>query len=246
MLVKLGLFPQGRDDHKKIFWVATTQLSKIIPNILKQKKGHDLRLFNGGSHCCLRKNILGPCNKILNLTRFIWMFPKIVGFPPKSSIFLRVFHYFHHPFWGFSPYLWFNTHINVPFRPHHPACRCSGLFFPAALFLAALLELDLPLPGRRFLRRTPGIPGWGGRFCWGWDRLKKFGKKPTKKFEKGKEVVSSSKLHLQNDPFQEEHISYSNSIFGYLCNRWGTSFSILMGYVPWRVSFGKFSGVRKV
>ena len=25
---------------------------------------------------------------------------------PKSSHFNRVFHYFHHPFWGFSPYFW--------------------------------------------------------------------------------------------------------------------------------------------
>ncbi len=31
---------------------------------------------------------------------------------PKSSHFNRVFHYFHHPFWGSnSPYFWFNTHI---------------------------------------------------------------------------------------------------------------------------------------
>jgi len=30
----------------------------------------------------------------------IWMFPKIVGIPPKSSILRGVFHYFHHPFWG--------------------------------------------------------------------------------------------------------------------------------------------------
>ena len=29
----------------------------------------------------------------------LWMFPKIMVFPPKSSI-NRVFHYFHHPFWG--------------------------------------------------------------------------------------------------------------------------------------------------
>ena len=29
-----------------------------------------------------------------------WVFPKIVGFPPKSSHFNRVFPYFHHPFWG--------------------------------------------------------------------------------------------------------------------------------------------------
>ena len=61
-------------------------------------------------------------------------------------------------------------------------------------------------------------PGWG-EILLGWDRLKKFGKKPTKKFEKGKEVVSSSKLHLQNDPSKKKHLSYSNSIFGYLCNR---------------------------
>ena len=26
--------------------------------------------------------------------------------PPKSSIFNRVFHDFHHPFWGVSPYFW--------------------------------------------------------------------------------------------------------------------------------------------
>ena len=30
----------------------------------------------------------------------IWMFPKIVGFSPKSSVFIGVFHDFHHPFWG--------------------------------------------------------------------------------------------------------------------------------------------------
>ena len=36
---------------------------------------------------------------------YIWMFPKIVGFPPKSSILIGVFHYFHHPFWGVSLFL---------------------------------------------------------------------------------------------------------------------------------------------
>ena len=35
------------------------------------------------------------------------MFPKI-GVPPNHP-FNMVFHYFHHPFWGFSPYFW-----------HHP------------------------------------------------------------------------------------------------------------------------------
>ena len=28
------------------------------------------------------------------------------GFPPKSPHFDRVFHYFHHPFWGKHPYFW--------------------------------------------------------------------------------------------------------------------------------------------
>ena len=36
----------------------------------------------------------------------IWMFPKIGGFPPKSSHFKKVFHNFHHPFWGIYPYFW--------------------------------------------------------------------------------------------------------------------------------------------
>ncbi len=37
---------------------------------------------------------------------------------PKSSHFNRVFHYFHHPFWGTS--ILGNIHINVPpFRTHN-------------------------------------------------------------------------------------------------------------------------------
>ena len=38
----------------------------------------------------------------------IWMFPKMVGFPPKSSISKRVFHYFHHLFLRY-PYFWMFT-----------------------------------------------------------------------------------------------------------------------------------------
>ena len=30
--------------------------------------------------------------------KHVWVFPKIGGFPPKSSVLIRVFHYFHHPF----------------------------------------------------------------------------------------------------------------------------------------------------
>ena len=43
----------------------------------------------------------------------IWMLPKIVGFPPKSSILIGVFHYFHHPFWG-NP-IFGNTHIDLQY-----------------------------------------------------------------------------------------------------------------------------------
>ena len=47
----------------------------------------------------------------------IWLFPKIVV-PPNHPFVHRVFHYFHHPFWGFSPYFWFNTHIYLEFFFH--------------------------------------------------------------------------------------------------------------------------------
>ena len=36
---------------------------------------------------------------------YIWVFPKIGVFTPNHD-FNRVFHYFHHPFWGFSHYFW--------------------------------------------------------------------------------------------------------------------------------------------
>ncbi len=39
----------------------------------------------------------------------IRVFPKIWE-NPQIIHFNRVFHYFHHPFWGFSPYFWFNTY----------------------------------------------------------------------------------------------------------------------------------------
>ena len=44
-------------------------------------------------------------------TKFnMWVFPKILVLPPKSSSFVhRVFPYFHHPFWGTS--IFGNTHV---------------------------------------------------------------------------------------------------------------------------------------
>ena len=59
----------------------------------------------------------------------IWVFPKMVGFPPKSSLFNTDFH-INHPFWGY-PKIFGNIHIylhewliwnckckvNIPFVP---------------------------------------------------------------------------------------------------------------------------------
>ena len=43
----------------------------------------------------------------------IWVFPKIMV-PPNYPFVHRVFHYCHHPFWGFSPYFWKHPY-NFPF-----------------------------------------------------------------------------------------------------------------------------------
>ena len=45
----------------------------------------------------------------------IWMFPKVVV--PQIIHFNRLFHYFHHPFWGVFPPIFGNIHIH-PFRSH--------------------------------------------------------------------------------------------------------------------------------
>ena len=53
----------------------------------------------------------------------IWMFPKIGGFTPKSSILTGVFHYFYHPFRG-TPILG-NTHIRrLCFSCFRPSQLC--------------------------------------------------------------------------------------------------------------------------
>ena len=49
----------------------------------------------------------------------IWMFPKIVGFPPKSSVLIR-FSIINHPFWG-TPIFGNTHHMNkaIPKSPRH-------------------------------------------------------------------------------------------------------------------------------
>ena len=51
--------------------------------------------------------------KGMNLKFSAGYFQKIGVFPPKSSIFNRVFQYFHHPFLGVkSPYFWVDTQLH--------------------------------------------------------------------------------------------------------------------------------------
>ena len=50
-----------------------------------------------------------------NLMKWIWVFPKIVGFPPKSSILIG-FSIINHPVWGYlyfwkQPFLFQNRHL---------------------------------------------------------------------------------------------------------------------------------------
>ena len=52
---------------------------------------------------CAAEFFVNVSPKLLNSTkrrRSKWVFPKIVAFPPKSSILIEVLHDFHHPFWG--------------------------------------------------------------------------------------------------------------------------------------------------
>ena len=68
---------------------------------------------------------------------YIWMFPKIVGFPPKHPLKNRGFPYFSHPFWGVSVFL--ETPILVSF------------FFPVA-------SIDLKAP-KLVCCAAPGASG---------------------------------------------------------------------------------------
>ena len=59
-----------------------------------------------------------PKKNWLMISSPIWIFPKIVGFPPKSSILTGFFHYFHHPFWGYPKFL--ETPIQLAFWMSSP------------------------------------------------------------------------------------------------------------------------------
>ena len=103
----------------------------------------------------------------------MWMFPKIGGFPPKSSINNRVFHYVHHPFWVFSPFFletpmysppfWLNYHrFWDPVAIFKFILPCLKILLPtspgllAGYLLPAFLPDKLPAPARWLVE--PGGP----------------------------------------------------------------------------------------
>ena len=66
----------------------------------------------------------------IKFERYIWVFPKMMV-PPKSSIlisFSRFFHYFHHPFWWFSPYFWVDIHMT-----HNPMISLASFVFESSV-----------------------------------------------------------------------------------------------------------------
>ena len=75
-----------------------------------KKKSHlavivDHYCYNSPAHTIGKKNHATLQVDQRNMCFFsFWMFPKILGFSsPNHPILLRVFHYFHQPFWGFYP-----------------------------------------------------------------------------------------------------------------------------------------------
>ena len=52
------------------------------------------------------------------------------GVSPQIIHFNRVFHYFHHPFWGSNPPIFGNTHVDIiffyRFQTHHPGLRVKN------------------------------------------------------------------------------------------------------------------------
>ena len=132
---------------------------------------------------------LCPLGRELGNLIYIWMFPKIVGvFTPNHPLENRVFHYFHHPFWGNPPYFWFNTHITnlqstymKTFQPtsnpsstspiwiiqktSQPFFVCSGrLVEPQGLKHSGCSDLTLGVGS--FLSKVPVAGGWLGG-SWG-------------------------------------------------------------------------------
>ena len=86
-----------------------------------------------------------------------WMFPKIMV-PPKSSILIGVFHYFHHPFGGFSPCFW--KHFTCLFSH----TTCIQRYFHSFTIRHAIRNSRIPRDQREGSFRPQKSPFKGTRF----------------------------------------------------------------------------------
>ena len=73
------------------------------------------------------------------------------GFSPQIIHFNRVFHYFHHPFWGFSPYFWkhpseSDQHLKTP------NFVCFSLWPPQFRYLHGMRDIHKCVPCISILR----------------------------------------------------------------------------------------------
>ena len=89
-------------------------------------------------------------------TEVIWVLPKIMGKPLNHPFVHRVFHYFHHPFWGIP--IWLDICSPAPNN------TVNSVFFP---------QNDLPQNAAEFLIYPPilgvsfiWIPGWKKAKSW--------------------------------------------------------------------------------
>ena len=107
----------------------------------------------GGDQTLMLKSMVSECAfrfRLVSHSSTIWMFPKIVGFPPKSSILIG-FSIINHPFWG-TPILG-NTHIMASkLRNISPWCNHPH-FHPAPWHWKVVMDLkvhhgDQPGPDR--------------------------------------------------------------------------------------------------
>jgi len=80
-----------------------------VVHVGKQPRGETCRRSGGWETSGIVSFFFGAENVLI-----IWVFPKIMGYHPQIMNFKRVFHYFHHPFWG-TP-IFGNSHIGIQFK----------------------------------------------------------------------------------------------------------------------------------
>ncbi len=94
--------------------------------------------------------------------------PKIEGKSSNHPFVHRVFHYFHHPFWVFSPYFWIDTHIHTncdqtELRPpsttlHQKSTKPIAIVLPCPKHSWANIEVTRDARGVGIVNFNIGIP----------------------------------------------------------------------------------------